>query len=393
MFTQKTKKPYFFPFPNLSTNNDHSSQINLITLFERIRRFYKKNPMQYSLFDFSPPADLTEELFTAYFECRKNKRNTINALLFEKHFEKNIFINDSYACRVGKGTHLGVRRIDGFIKSCSNNYKTDCYILKLDIAGFFMHINRKILFERLRNFILKNYTTEDKSLVLEICKTIVFNNPAENCIIKGRKNDWKGLPKNKSLFHSPPGCGLPIGNFTSQIFANFYMDPFVHFIKTTSNIHYYGRYVDDFVIVHQNKDYLKSLIPKIRAYLQNELQLELHPNKIYLQHFTKGVKFLGVIIKPHRIYIANRTKGNFYQAIQKQNKIARHHKPTKEEQVAFLSSMNSYFGILKHYKTYNIRKKIIRKNLSGWWENYFYAQGYCKFVVKKRVVKKHLVEV
>ena len=78
------------------------------------------------------------------------------------------------------------------------------------------------------------------------------------------------------------------------------------------NIHYYGRYVDpvgylsygvdDFVIVHNDKEFLKSLSPKIRSYLQNELQLELHPKKIYLQHFAKGVKFLGVFIKPHRIY-------------------------------------------------------------------------------------------
>ena len=403
--------------------------------------------MQLSLFD-APvlshlPPFLIGELFEAYFDCRKNKRYTINALAFENDYEKNlvklydeinngiynpgrsiafivnkpvkreifaadfrdrvvhhwlisklnplfenIFINDSYACRTGKGTHLGIKRVDEFIKSCSNNYKTDCYILKLDIAGFFMHINRKILFERLRNFILKHYTANDKSLVQEICKTIVFNNPAENCIIKGKKNDWAGLPKNKSLFHSPPGCGLPIGNFTSQVFANFYMNPFDHFIKTTSCIQYYGRYVDDFVIVHQNKDWLKSLIPKIRGYLQNELHLELHPKKIYLQHFTKGVQFLGTVIKPHRIYIANRTKGNFFQAIEKQNKIARDHKPTKDEQAAFISSMNSYLGILKHYKTYKLRKKIIRENLSGWWENIFYAKGYSKFVAKKRVVAR-----
>jgi RNA-directed DNA polymerase len=492
------------------------------------------------MFDYYPPTGITEELFAAYFECRKNKRNTINALLFEKHFERNlflleeeikschytpgrsiafivnnplkreifaadfrdrvvhhwliaklnplferIFINDSYACRTGKGTHFGIKQVDSFIKACSDNYKTDCYILKLDIAGFFMHINRAILFKSLHRFILKYYQAEDKTLVLEICEKLVFNNPAENCIIKGRKSDWVGLPKNKSLFHSPPDCGLPIGNLTSQVFANFYLNPFDHFIKTTLGIRYYGRYVDDFVIVHQNKEYLKSLIPKIRDYLHDELQLELHPNKIYLQHFSKGVKFLGVIIKPHRIYIASRTKGNFYQAIQKQNKIARDHKPTKKEQAAFLSIINSYLGILNpckssrehaplslwrgaggeakmqdktfkikyqpeqnesktditpspalpqpgegsgssreqkknqsealrsnkhlqppcecaplsiwrgaggeakmHYKTYKLRKRMIRKHISGWWENYFFAKGYVKMVAKQKIRKR-----
>jgi RNA-directed DNA polymerase len=278
--------------------------------------------MQLHLFDEPTSFDLAEELFAAYFLCRKNKRNTINALLFEKHFEANIFrleeeilngnyipgrsiafivnkpvkreifaadfrdrvvhhwligklnplferifINDSYACRTGKGTHFGIKQVDSFIKTCSDNYKTDCFILKLDIAGFFMHINRQILFERLSHFILKYYQAEDKSLVLEICEKLVFNNPAENCTIKGKRKDWDGLPNNKSLFHSPAGCGLPIGNLTSQVFANFYLNPFDHFIKTTLNIRHYGRYVDDFAIVHQSKEFLKSLIPKIRDYL------------------------------------------------------------------------------------------------------------------------------
>ena len=113
------------------------------------------------------------------------------------------------------------------------------------------------------------------------------------------------------------------------------------------------------------------------------MQLELHPNKIYLQHFSKGIKYLGAVIKPYRIYIANRTKGNFYEAIEKQNKIARSHKPSREEQEKFLSSMNSYLGIIKHYKTFNLRKRIIFKNLSGWWWNYVYLSGGIgKFVLK-----------
>ena len=126
------------------------------------------------------------------------------------------------------------------------------------------------------------------------------------------------------------------------------MNSFDHFVKHDLGIRYYGRYVDDFVLVHPDKNFLKSLIPVIKAYLSKELCLPLHPKKIYLQHFSKGVKFLGVVIKPHRIYIANRTKGNFYEAIEKQNKIARNHKPTKKEQKDFLSSMNSYLGIIKH---------------------------------------------
>jgi hypothetical protein len=102
---------------------------------------------------------------------------------------------------------------------------------------------------------------------------------------------------------------------------------------------------------------------------------EYSSNKIYLQHFSKGVKYLGSVIKPHRIYIANRTRGNFYATIEKQNQIVRDHKPIREEQEKFLSSMNSYLGIMKHYKSYNLRKRMLFKNLSAWWWNYTYLSG------------------
>lgn len=402
--------------------------------------------MQLDLFEITPDAEINfiEELFQAYFDCRKNKRNTLNALAFEKYFEHNvfqlhdqvlsgnyypgrsiafivnypvkrevfaadfrdrvmhhwlinkinplfetIFIKDSYACRAGKGTHYGIGRINEFIKDCSNNYSKDCYILKLDIQGFFMHIDRIILFERVQKFLDKVYLKDDKALVIEICKRVIFNDPVKDCLIKGSRKNWEGLPPSKSLFHSSENCGLPIGNLTSQVFANFYMNYFDHFVKDTLQLKYYGRYVDDFIIVHSDKEYLKSIIAQITSFLNCDLHLTLHPKKVYLQHFSKGVKFLGTVIKPNRIYIANRTKGNFMNAIEKQNSIVRQHKPSKTELAFFLSSMNSYLGMMVHYQTFNLRKKIIKSNLSAYWLNHFYISGgYAKFVAKRRKVKK-----
>ena len=124
------------------------------------------------------------------------------------------------------------------------------------------------------------------------------------------------------------------------------MNEFDHWVKRELGIKHYGRYVDDFVLIHQSKEYLQSVLPKLSSFLLSTFQLTLHPNKIYLQHYNKGVIYLGAVIKPHKTYIANRTKGNFYNAIEKQNQIARAHKPTKEEQQAFQSSMNSYLGIM-----------------------------------------------
>ena len=399
---------------------------------------------QLNLFSEIDRDKITLDLFQAYFDARKNKRNTINALAFEKHLEANLFalaneiierkytpkssicfivdkpvkreifaadfrdrvihhfiynyispifeksfINDSYSCRKGKGTHYGINRIDHFIRSCSQNYNKDCYILKLDIKGYFMAMNKLLLFDKVKNELIrnKNKVDFDLELVLYLIEKTIFNDPKVNCVIKGKKEDWNGLPQTKSLFHAQPNCGLPIGNLTSQLFGNIYMNEFDHWVKKELHIKHYGRYVDDFVLIHESKDYLQSVIPKLSDFLLSTLQLTLHPDKIYLQHYSKGVKYLGAVIKPHKTYIANRTKGNFYNAIEKQNQIARDHKPTKEEQQAFQSSMNSYLGIMKHYKSYKLRKTMIFKNLSGWWWNHLYLSGgICKFEMKTKTV-------
>jgi RNA-directed DNA polymerase len=386
-----------------------------------------------------------EELLVAYYLCRKNKRNTANALAFEIDCESKLyelwcqindgsyqpersiafviyttvvreifaadfkdrvvhhliinkltsllekqFIYDSYACRIGKGTHFGIKRLDRFIRSCSNNYSRDCYILKLDIEGFFMHIDKQILFRRLHRFIEEKYHQQDKAIIIELCEKVIFNDCTTNCVIKGRKSDWDDLPPSKSLFHSPNGCGIPIGNLTSQIFANFYLDVFDHFIKHDLGIRYYGRYVDDWVIVHQDKTYLQSLIPRLNKFLKEELRLNIHPKKIYLQHYTKGVTFLGAVIKPGRIYINNRTKGNFFKSIQQWNEqIIEKKKLDDKELLSFQSAINSYLGLMKHYQTYHIRKKMLSQQLSIYYFNYFYISGgYSKLVSKKRRVRK-----
>jgi len=397
--------------------------------------------MQLNLFTEQNKQQILNDLFQAYFDARKNKRNTANAIAFEKNLETNLFelyeeiinynyqpkpsicfmvnkpvkreifaadfrdrvvhhfiynyispifektfINDSYSCRKGKGTHYGIKRIDHFIRSCSENYTKDCYILKLDIQGYFMSINKNLLFKKVKSTLLKNRLkiTFDLQLIFYLLEKTIFNNPVENCRIKGKKSDWDGLPASKSLFKVSKKSGLPIGNLTSQLFGNIYLNELDHFVKHDLGIKYYGRYVDDFVLVHENKQYLIGLIPKIRKFLHSKLSLQLHPDKIYLQHFNKGVSYLGAVIKPHRIYISSRTKGNFYQALQKQNAIARDHKPTQEEKHYFISSMNSYLGISKHYKTYKLRKTLIINNLSGWWWNYITVKNeFGKFRVTK----------
>ena len=148
------------------------------------------------------------------------------------------------------------------------------------------------------------------------------------------------MPHSKSLFYAGKYKGLPIGNLSSQVFANFYMDSFDKFVKNNLNIKYYGRYVDDFVIVHESKEFLCEAKNKLCEFMKEDLHLTLHPRKIYLQHFSKGVKFIGSVIKPGRNYIGNRTKGNFFQKIQEYNHMAENNPNYANFAEKFQSSIN-----------------------------------------------------
>jgi len=414
---------------------------------------FDTNPILFSESTALAKNTLLPDLFRAYYDARSNKRNTINQLQFEINYESNliqlaqeindrtyqlkpsicfiikdpvqreifaadfrdrvvhhliynyispiferVFINDAYSCRKEKGTSYGINRLQHFIRSCSENYTKDCYVLKLDIKGYFMAINKQILFEKIKTTLEKfRYRIKEKEInwndtfdyqtTMYLIEKVLFNNPIEGCIIKGERLDWDGLPASKSLFHSLAGCGLPIGNLTSQLFSNVYLNEFDHFIKCQLKCHYYGRYVDDFVIVHKNKEYLRNLIPVISDNLLSTLQLTLHPKKIYLQHYKNGIKFLGTIIKQHRTYIGNRTKGNLYLAINQWNNYTVSNQEMELEYIEllrFASSINSYLGCMKHYATYKLRKEIICKNMSSVLWKYVYFCNRDKLVIKKK---------
>jgi hypothetical protein len=118
--------------------------------------------------------------------------------------------------------------------------------------------------------------------------------------------------------------------------------------------------------------YLGGLIPIIENYLKTNLQLQLHPKKRYLQHHSKGLAFLGVMIKPNRIYVGNRIKSNFYTVLKQQNEVVSTSPIDKSVVIQFVSRMNSYLGIMKHYHTFRLRQHIIKKKMNpGWWKFIF----------------------
>jgi hypothetical protein len=234
-------------------------------------------------------------------------------------FERT-YIADCYSCRKGKGTHYGIKRPDHHIRSCSGNYTRPCFVMKPDLQGYFMSIDRRLLYKQVESVLLRyagRKDTEgvkwkdrlDYDLVFYLARTIIFNDPVKNYRLKGSPSDWDGLPRNKSLFHASEGCGLPIGNLTSQLFSNIYLTPFDNYVKRDLKFRHYGRYVDDFYLVHHDRETLKGAIPKIASFLKDELKVMLHPQKIYLQQCGNGVLYTGAYIKPHRLYRKNTQPG------------------------------------------------------------------------------------
>ncbi len=263
-------------------------------------------------------------------------------------FERN-FIADTYNCRKNKGTLYGVKRIADKIQQ-----KGDCWVLKLDLQGFFMSIDKTILRNRLKAFFFANYKGEDINEIWWLIEMIVMHNPEQKCIIKGDKKLLNALPQEKSLLKGDGTKGLAIGNLTSQIFANFYMCLMDEYLSTISTIEY-GRYVDDFILIG-NKEDLLNILHTLQSWLWNSLLVKLHPDKIYLQHYTKGVAFIGAVIKPNRTYINNRTIGNCITLIKHYNKLNNEEIENNIEQ--FAQRYNAYMGFMAHHKSYAIRYKL-----------------------------------
>lgn len=199
------------------------------------------------------------------------------------------FIHDSYSCRQNKGSLYGIKRASKFIRSATDNYQKQAFILKLDVQGYFTHIKHEVIYQKVLKILDRDKTYNGLSfeLVDYLLQKTIFNEVTQNCTLKGSKKDWQGLPKDKSLFGNAKGVGLPIGNLTSQMFGNLYLNDLDHFIKHTLKIKYYGRYVDDMLFVHKDKDYLKSIISKIELKI-GQIGLKLHPKKIYLQPYQYG---------------------------------------------------------------------------------------------------------
>ena len=323
------------------------------------------------------------EIFAADFKDRVVHHLVYN---YVNHLFERTLIRDCYSCRKGFGTSDGIERIKHHMRSVTDNHSTAAYVLKLDIQGFFMSIDRKILFEKVERIVRSGKLGKEiTDLSIYLLREIIFNDPTVNCLSKGDPKNWEGLPASKSLFYSPEGCGLPIGNLTSQIFSNVYLSDFDHYIKRILKVKHYGRYVDDIFFMHNDKQYLLDVRDKVTQHLKENYRLTVHPKKIYLQNISHGMVFLGAHIKPYRMYLRHRTLGQMRNAILTADReLLRfvNHTPDMPTLYRMRSIFNSYFGYASAFKTHNLRKKMWDR-CKGFQKYFMCNTGFRKIAIKE----------
>ncbi len=405
-----------FNSDNVNTNNNNNRNYGLSVRPVRSARQHLPSSSNYRLTRDKLFADLRQ----AYFDARRHKRNKPYQLKFEADLETNLanlcdelvaqkyvprpstcfiindpkkrevfaadfrdrivhhlyynythtmfestFIHDTYSCIRNRGTHYGIKRLEKHIRKESRNYNVPCYVMKMDIRGYFMHIDRKrlldICFSTIDSMAVHRVSCHrnviwneviDVDFIKYLTEVIVMLDPTKDCIVKGSRFDWSDLPREKSLFHSPNGCGLPIGNLTSQLFSNVYLNVLDQFMKRELKSHHYGRYVDDFYVVSADKEWLLSLVPQVRSILKEQLRLDFHEGKLKVFSVWHGVEFLGAWLKPHRIYISRNSMGRIGRKMALLSALPSY---------KWYAPLNSYCGLLSHWNNFNNRRNLFSR--------------------------------
>ncbi|WP_330208922.1 RNA-directed DNA polymerase [Pseudomonas sp. Z13] len=322
-----------------------------------------------------------EDLVQAYYDCRRNKRNSASARLFEKDMEINLlelhddliagtyrpgrsicfvvtrpkarevwaaafrdrvvhhlmynhvaprfyasFIADSCACIPGRGTLYAATRLESKIRSASENWSKPVFYLKCDLANFFVAIDKAVLRKQLEARITEPWW-------LALATQILMHDPREDYETRSPAHLFNRVPQHKRLVAQPAHLGLPIGNLSSQFFANIYLDALDQFAKHTLRAKHYIRYVDDFVFLHESPRQLNQWLAEVEAFLPR-LGAKLNPTKTIMQPVDRGVDFVGHVIKPWR---RTTRKRSLAQAL-KRTAAA----PAED----LRETANSYFGLL-----------------------------------------------
>lgn len=269
------------------------------------------------------------------------------------------FIHDSFSNRTGKGTHAAVARLRQFVRQVHSG-QGGGYYLQLDIRNFFPSIHRPTLWSLLKPRIERGGLSEPLRRAAHALLTWPIQRTGVNYACT--EAERLAVPAHKRLENSAPGCGIAIGNYSSQTFANIYLDPFDHFVKHELRIRRYVRYVDDFIALHSDRDVLIAWHRKIERFLSDELRLELKPPKI--ARLTDGIDFLGYIAFPTHVITRPRVIGHCRSKLaawEHEHCRAGRVTESREALEQIRAVWSSYRGHFSHASSFKLRLDIYRR--------------------------------
>lgn len=272
----------------------------------------------------------------------------------------------SWNCRKNRGTQKAVMALRKDILEVSENYSREAWVGRFDVQSFFMNIDIRILEHYAVAFVRKYYKGEDLELLVYLLTITIRHRPQTNCIRRGDEKLWKQLPRHKSLFFAEWFRGMPIGNITSQLLANFYMSFFDEYMVSLCMAigARYERFVDDFTVACRCKEDILMLRDKADVFLCEKLNLRMHHDKQYIQDVTKGVYFVGAVIKMNRVYLSNRTIGGLINVLRELQRFLKHIAPCSVDDAYelehYLASVNSYFGFMAGKNEYAVKRRVIK---------------------------------
>lgn len=387
-----------------------------------------------------------EDLYQGYFDAREHKRNTLAALNFEIFFEhqledlytdlirhtyqplpaycfitfdpiqrevyasqfrdrvvqhmlfnylaplfETLFIFDTYSCREEKGTLFGVERYQHHLRSVTNNFTQEAWVLYLDLSGYFMSIDKELVIKTIMFEVYKHLEHKspdgrkwkeriDPDFVEYLMHCLLDRNPSVDCIRMGSIHNWDGLPHRKCLAYSPDGQGIVIGDITSQLFSNILLNIYDQWVKRVLKIKHYGHYVDDMFHMHQSKQFLLDAIPQIEEFLEKEVHVKVNHDKWRLLSAYNANQYLGAYIRPYYLVPRQRTIDKFCKVMREIEYFLIFNDPTPEELLNIRSRINSYCGLFSHYKTYNLRKKYLDR--PAFYFYFTFDRGFSKAILR-----------
>ncbi len=386
------------------------------------------------------------DMYAAYYQCRKRKRNTSSAQRFEVNFEKELlrlteevynreyiprpsivfvisipnlreiqaaqfrdrivqhlaydyiypvadrlFHPRTFACRKGMGTLAAVHNLADDIAGAAILYGDDCVVCKIDLQSFFMSIIKPLLSSQVADIIQKYCPKEMKDVLLYICRIIYESTPIDRAKRRCPLYCWNNLPTNKSLYNRPYWQGMAIGNITTQLGALIYTIQYLLFVSEECGLKLITNFTDDLAIVGQKHKILQA-IPYIRDYAQKECGLTVHPRKFFMQHWTKGVHYLGFYIRRGQLYMDNRVVHNCKERLRHYIELAEYDPDyIFDKRDEFVSVVNSYFGLFLHAHSYNLRKSLCNTIISSPWGKVVEFKGYAKCCVKAQFKKRNII--